>query len=44
MQQIKTIIFRFEMILYLDETDTITRIKMYELLTTLIKLENPQID
>ena len=43
-QQIKTIIFRFEMILYLDQTQTITRIKIYELLTTLIRLDNQSID
>ena len=32
------------MILYLDETQTITRIKIYELLKTLIRLDNAAID
>ena len=35
--------FRFEMILYLDETQTMTRVKIYELLSILVSLDNEQI-
>ena len=43
-QQITTILFRFEMLLAQEETSTITRIKIYELLTMMLRLECRDID
>ena len=43
-QQITTILFRFEMLLAQAETSTITRIKIYELLTMMLRLKCQDID
>lgn len=43
-QQITTILFRFEMLLAQAETSTITRIKIYELLTMMLRLKCREID
>lgn len=43
-QQITTILFRFEMLLGQSETSTITRIKIYELLTMMLRLQCREID
>ena len=43
-QQTKTIIQQLEGQLYLAETDTTTRVIIYELLTTLLRLDDKTID
>lgn len=43
-QQITTILFRFEMLIAQRETSTITRIKIYELLTMILRLRNRDIN
>ena len=43
-QQITTILFRFEMLLAQPETSTITRIKIYELLTMMLRLQCREIE
>ena len=43
-QQITTILFRFEMLLAQHETQTITRLKIYELLAMILRLQNRDIN
>ena len=43
-EQITTILFRFDMLLAQRETSTITRIKIYELLAMMLRLQNRDIN